>query len=199
MNKMPAAHWRRPSGVSSVRRAEIRMKPRAAVLTRSHGSRRGSAPAAPAAPARAGTREFVAELEADVGYVLRRAQLAVFADFTLSQRGPVSRPGQFAVLTVIGRHPGLSQAQLCEALSIKRANLVAVLDHFEALGLARREACADDRRANRLYLTPLGERALQTAREAQREHEARITQALGSAGRRELLVLLEKLRALGER
>ena len=170
------------------------MKSRAAALTRSHGSRRESAPAAPTPTE---PRDLVAELEADVGYVLRRAQLAVFADFSLGQRGPVSRPGQFAVLSVIGRHPGLSQAQLCEALSIKRANLVAVLDQFEALGLARREACADDRRANRLYLTPSGERALQMARDAQREHEARITQALGSAGRRELLALLEKLRALG--
>jgi DNA-binding MarR family transcriptional regulator len=171
------------------------MKPRAAALTRSHGSRRESTLAA---PAHAEPRAFAQELESDVGYVLRRAQLAVFADFTLSQRGPISRPGQFAVLSVIGRHPGLSQAQLCEALSIKRANLVAVLDNFEAHGLARREACADDRRANRLYLTALGERALQTAREAQREHEARITQLLGAAGRRELLALLEKLRALGK-
>jgi DNA-binding MarR family transcriptional regulator len=172
------------------------MKPRAAALTRSHGSRRE---AALAAPVHAEPRALVEELESDVGYVLRRAQLAVFADFALSQRGPVSRPGQFAVLSVIGRHPGLSQTQLCEALAIKRANLVTVLDDFEARGLARREACADDRRANRLFLTPSGERALLMACEAQREHEARITQLLGVAGRRELLVLLEKLRALGKR
>jgi len=171
------------------------MKPRATALARSQNSRRESAEPVGAS---AEPRAIAQELEADVGYVLRRAQLAVFADFTSGQRGPVSRPGQFAVLSLIGRHPGLSQAQLCEALDIKRANLVAVLDRFEALGLARREPSADDRRANRLYLTPSGERSLQAAREAQREHEARIAQLLGSAGRRELLALLQKLRELGK-
>jgi DNA-binding MarR family transcriptional regulator len=140
---------------------------------------------------------YAAELESHVGYMLRRAQLAVFADFTSVQQGPVPRPGQFSVLFVVGRHPGLSQAQLCAALSIKRANLVAVLDQFEALGLARREASAHDRRSNRLYLTAAGEAALAQGIEAQRRHETRIAGALGANGRRELLALLEKLCALG--
>lgn len=139
---------------------------------------------------------YATELESHVGYLLRRAQLAVFADFTSAQSGPVPRPGQFSVLYVIGRHPGLSQAQLCGALGIKRANLVAVLDQFESLGLARREASARDRRANRLYLTAAGEAALAQGIEAQRRHETRIASLLGADGRRQLLALLEKLCAL---
>ncbi len=139
------------------------------------------------------------DLADHVGYMLRRAQIAVFADFSRGQHGPVARPGQFSVLAVIGRNPGLSQAQLCAALGIKRANLVAVIDHFESLGLARREASATDRRSNALHLTPAGEQALRRGLEDQAEHEARVTRLLGAAGRAHLLEQLEMLCTLGKR
>jgi DNA-binding MarR family transcriptional regulator len=136
-------------------------------------------------------------LEDHVGYILRRAQLAVFADFTAAQTGPVVRPGQFSVLAVIGGNAGLSQSQLCEALGIKRANLVAVIDHLESLKLVSRQPSATDRRSNRLQLTPAGERALKKSIADQARHEARITRLLGPSGRAELLKLLTKLCKLG--
>jgi DNA-binding MarR family transcriptional regulator len=133
------------------------------------------------------------DLGQQVGYLLRRAQLAVFADFSARQRGPIVRPGEYSVLAVIGRNPGLSQSQLCATLGIKRANLVAVIDHLESLGLARRDLSATDRRSNRLQLTVAGQRALQTAVETQAKQEARITRLLGADGRRALLKQLAKL------
>src|SRR5258706_1100837 len=89
------------------------------------------------------------KLEDHVGYMLRRAQLAVFADFTAAQTGSVVRPGQFSVLAVIGGNAGLSQSQLCEALGIKRANLVAVIDHLETLKLVSRQPPATHPRTKR--------------------------------------------------
>lgn len=139
----------------------------------------------------------LADLDQHVGYMLRRAQLAVFADFIGSQRGAAVRPGQFSILAVIGRNPGLSQAQVCAALGIKRANLVTAIDHLESLGVVRRDASATDRRSNRLYLTPAGQRSLQSSLENSAEHEARITRLLGAAGRRTLLKQLAKLCELG--
>jgi len=140
--------------------------------------------------------ELTRELEASVGYVLRRAQLAVFADFIASQSGAVVRPGQFAVLLVIGMHAGLTQNQLCEALAIKRANLVAMLDEFESLGFVRRVPCSRDGRAKRLHLSTAGAKVLSQAVDAQKRHEARITAALGAIGRRQLIDLLNRLRTL---
>jgi DNA-binding MarR family transcriptional regulator len=137
------------------------------------------------------------DLEDQVGYMLRRAQLAVFADFTASQRGAVTRPGQFAVLAVIGRNPGITQSQLCATLGVKRANLVAVIDQLEATDLARRELSSTDRRSNRLRLTASGQRALQQALADQAKHEARITHLLGADGKRALLKQLAKLSELG--
>jgi DNA-binding MarR family transcriptional regulator len=139
------------------------------------------------------------DLEQHVGYMLRRAQLAVFADFSAVQRGSVARPGQFSVLAVIGRNPGLSQSQLGAALGIKRANLVAVIDHLESLGLVRRSPSATDRRSNRLELTPAGEKALRESIVDQAKHEARITRLLGATGRVALLKQLAKLCELGRR
>ncbi len=158
-----------------------------------HGRRRETNPHRPQ------TAELTRELEMSVGYVLRRAQLAVFADFSARQsEGAVSRPGQFALLAVIGRQPGVTQTQLCAALGIKRANLVVAIDQFERLGLVRREQCDIDRRANRLHLTPAGTQALSRATDGQRKHEARIATLLGANGRRVLIELLNKLRTLSE-
>ena len=103
------------------------------------------------------------------------------------------RESYTALRDVIGRNPGLSQSQLCTALGIKRANLVAVIDHLESLGLARRVPSATDRRSNRLQLTPAGQRALKTALDDQARQEARIVDLLGAAGRRTLLKQLAKL------
>jgi DNA-binding MarR family transcriptional regulator len=135
----------------------------------------------------------LAGLNQQVGYMLRQAQLAVFADFVAGQRGAVARPGQFSILAVVDRNPGLSQSRVCAALGIKRANLVAVIDHLESLGLVRRDSSLKDRRSNHLHLTPAGQRALRSALEDQALHEARITRLLGIAGRRALLKQLAKL------
>ena len=125
--------------------------------------------------------------------MLRQAQLAVFADFVAAQRGTVAKPGQFSILAVIERNPGLSQSRVCAALGIKRANLVTVIDQLESSGLVRRDSSVKDRRSNHLHLTPVGLRALRSAQGDQALHEARLTRLLGPAGRRSLLKQLAKL------
>jgi DNA-binding MarR family transcriptional regulator len=144
------------------------------------------------------TATDLADLDGQVGYMLRQAQLAVFSDFIANQRGAALRPGRFSILAIIGRNPGLSQTKVCTALGIKRANLAAAIDTLESLGLVRRDASVTDRRSNRLHLTPSGQRALQSALDTQSEHEARITRLLGAAGKRTLLKQLAKLCELRE-
>ena len=62
-----------------------------------------------------------------IGYMLRRAQIAVFQDIfrTFSQVG--IRPAQFSVLTMIAHNPGRTQSQIAAALGIKRTNFVPLL------------------------------------------------------------------------
>jgi len=90
------------------------------------------------------------------GYLLRRAQVAVFQRFFDLFAEFDIRPAQYSVLTVIERNPGLSQTRLADALGIKKTNLVAIIDTLEERGLARRKSTENDRRSHALFLTPKG-------------------------------------------
>ena len=125
-----------------------------------------------------------------VGYMLRRAQLAVFQDFWRGYEPFDIRPAQYAVLIVIERNPGLRQSQISSALNIKRANLVALLDSLESRGLAKREPVATDRRSYALHLTDDGAALMRQLAELNAVHEARVNSIIGEPGRQELLRLL---------
>lgn len=124
------------------------------------------------------------------GYMLRRAQFAAFNDFLRFFDDLGVRPVQYAVLTVIDQNPGLKQSQVSEALGIKRANLVAILDALERRGLARREAVATDRRSYALHLTDKGSDLMDELRKRSEDHERRLAAVIGEDGRRQLLKLL---------
>ena len=125
-----------------------------------------------------------------VGYMLRRAQLAVFQDFWRGYAAFDIRPAQYAVLIVIERNPGLRQSQISNALNIKRANLVALLDSLENRGLAKRVPVASDRRSYALHLTDDGTALMRKLAELNAAHESRVNAVIGEAGRKELLRLL---------
>lgn len=125
-----------------------------------------------------------------VGYMLRRAQLAVFQDFWRGYEAFDIRPAQYAVLMIIERNPGLRQSQVSAALNIKRANLVALLDSLEHRGLAKRVPVATDRRSYALHLTDEGAALMKKLAEANAAHEQRISAKIGEDGRKELLRLL---------
>lgn len=80
----------------------------------------------------------LAPLSGYVGYTLRRAQMAVFADFNQTMRGLDLRPGQFAVLVLIDQNPGASQSSISAALGIQKAKFVAVIADLDARALGAR-------------------------------------------------------------
>lgn len=128
-----------------------------------------------------------------IGYMLRRAQLAVFQDFARTYAKFGIRPAQYAVLTIIERNPGLKQKDVSEALGIKRANFVAMCDELEKLGLAMRRQVATDRRSYALHLTRKGEVLMKKLHTANKEHEARLIREIGQQGRDRLIPLLAAL------
>ena len=127
-----------------------------------------------------------------IGYVLRRAQLAVFQDF-FAAFGPFDvRPAQFSVLTVIERNPGLTQSQVAEALGIKRTNFVGMLNELERRGLAERRQ-ARDKRSYALCLTADGAALMRKLKPVLKAHESRMVAKLGDEGREALLALLREV------
>lgn len=127
-----------------------------------------------------------------VGYRLRLAQQAVFADFAASVAG--ASPGRIGVLVLIERNPGLAQSRLAEAVRRDRSTLVGVLDELESDGLVERRR-GEDRRTNGVWLTRAGKAFLARAMRQIAAHERRVCASLTRAERAELLRLLDKLAA----
>ena len=87
-----------------------------------------------------------------LGYVLRRTQSAVFADFaaTFAKAGEALTPGEFGLLVLVDRNAGLSQMALARALGIDRSTLVPILDRLQARGLLVRRRSPTDGRTHAL-------------------------------------------------
>ena len=132
------------------------------------------------------------------GFVLRLAQLAVFADFIDACRRFDVRPGQYSVLTVIEHNPGINQTELSGALAIKRANLVGMINDLEARGLAERRRAVGDQRTFGMFLTERGGALMKDVHATVREHERRVTKQLGKSGRDQLFALLNTFTARPE-
>jgi MarR family transcriptional regulator for hemolysin len=92
------------------------------------------------------TREIAVNLM-DVARMLR-----TYADQRARQFG-ISR-AQWVVLLRLDRSEGLKQSELAEILDLSPISLTRLLDRLAESELIERRADPNDRRANRLYLTP---------------------------------------------
>jgi DNA-binding MarR family transcriptional regulator len=128
-----------------------------------------------------------------IGYALRRAQMSSVTGFLDAMKEVDLRPTQFAVLTLINENPGVRQNDICAALGLQKANFVPLLNKLQRRGLAVRKEGVADRRSSALHLTPAGTALLRRALELHTEWERRILARLGTRGRDQLLVLLNKL------
>lgn len=137
-------------------------------------------------------------LQASVGYRLRRVQIAAFTLFTQFMSEFDIRPTQFAILTVIRDNPGLSQSQVSDALGLKRANLVPLLDGLEGRGLLVRSPSPADRRSYCLHLTDHGQGQMRVIQARHDAYEQELTASLGPAGRVALLALLDGFQFTGD-
>src|SRR5690606_11752032 len=97
-------------------------------------------------------------LDHSLGFLMRMAQVRLYERFFagLAEDGPT--PGEFAILWVIGRNPGIRQGLLCQTLSIKPAHMTKTVRRLEMRGLLARKVPDTDRRSVMLTLTAKGSR-----------------------------------------
>jgi DNA-binding MarR family transcriptional regulator len=129
-------------------------------------------------------------LNGHLGYFVRRFQVWIFQDFVRTLAPFDIRPAQFSVLVVIDANPGLSQADLADALGIERARLVRLLDDLEKRGFTRRTPAPGDRRSHALVLTREGQQKLKRIKALAAAHEARVEAVLGPEQRNQMLTAL---------
>jgi DNA-binding MarR family transcriptional regulator len=135
-----------------------------------------------------GVREALNQL---VGYHLRRASVHDLNGAVAALELAGARPITMSVLLCIVESPGRTSADICRNLSIKRANIVGLLQSLEAKGLFLRSNDPADQRIQRLYPTRQG---LETAQEwlnLVRAHEERTLRRLSETERKELRRLLQ--------
>lgn len=90
---------------------------------------------------------------------------------------------------------GISQSLLAERMGLSKQAVQQSLDQLEQLALVRREADPVDRRAKYVVLTEAGLFALETRRDAEKEAERLLRDALGKKTLKQLGKDLRKLSA----
>lgn len=150
-------------------------------------------PAAPERPRPARQRKTPALglLPGLIGYQLRLAQRAIFADFAETVGESGVSPGLFGVLVVIGENPGLTQQALADAAHLDRSTVVTVIDKLEQRELVERRAA--DRRSNGLFLSTKGSTLLRALKRKVAQHERRVVRDLSARERAQLVALLQRI------
>lgn len=163
-------------------------------MAASEKPRRRAAGAADAKPNGSGHhRVELGLLPGLLGYQLRLAQRAIFADFADTLGDLAVSPGLFGMLVIIEANPGLKQTQLAHAAHLDRSSLVPALDKLEARGLVTRRASEHDRRVNGLWLTEAGTTLLKQLKTRVARHEQRLARGLTPAERTQLVDLLARI------
>lgn len=133
-----------------------------------------------------------------LGYHIKRAQSAIQADLNAALKPLDLRMLTFSALAVVASSPGLRQAQLADALSIERPNLVVVLDELERRGLILRDRVPTDRRAYALKATLEGRRLFEAAQAAVKSHEAALFAGISAADQALLRDMMQRIWQAGE-
>ena len=126
----------------------------------------------------------------NLGYVMRRVQLEIFQHFNDALAELDIRTGQYSVLTVIARNPGLKQRDIAAALGIKRPNFVTMFDELEKRGLAVRKPSKSDRRSRALFLTEKGEKTTKELDALVERHENYWKNKIGREAYHQLMTTL---------
>lgn len=128
-----------------------------------------------------------------LAFHLRLAQEASFNAFAKRVGQTDLRPGRYAVLTLIGENPGISQTVLSQASGRDKSSLTPALDDLESRGLVRRERVVTDRRSYALYLTPQGDKALAVMDQQAQLHNATLDRIVGPEQRAQFMKTLQRI------
>ncbi|OWV40015.1 MarR family transcriptional regulator [Mameliella alba] len=139
------------------------------------------------------------ELENSLGFLLRISQVRAYERFYAAFDEIGLRPGEFSVMWVILRNPGVRQGLLAETLGIKPAQMTKMIRRLEVQDRIRRVIPDDDRRSVRLYLTEGGEAFVRDHRDAFFGHDDYHNHGLSEAECRQLAHLLRRYSGVGRR
>jgi len=128
-----------------------------------------------------------------IGFHVRMAQISAFQAFAREVGEVDLPPGRFAILTLIGRNPGISQTVLSRAAGRDKSTLTPALQDLKRRGLITRVRREKDKRSYHLTLTPAGEAMLQRLTECAVRHERNLDRVIGARDRARFLATLRRI------
>ena len=141
--------------------------------------------------------QFPQSREIAVSVIDVARMLKTYADQRARQFG-ISR-AQWTVLIRLDRCEGLNQSELAEILDLQPISLTRLLDRLAANGLIERRPDPNDRRANRLYLTPAARPLIEELSHLGEDMMTTVLEGIDDASREQLLrelgVMKDNLRA----
>jgi DNA-binding MarR family transcriptional regulator len=135
------------------------------------------------------------ELNNNLGYFIRRAQLWIFREVNSRLAHLRLDVIRYSILEIISANPGISQISLSGGLGIERARLVALLDELQRLNFITRQRSTTDRRSHALHLTPEGHAAVKEANHLIAAHEEKVIERVGPDAYPLLLAALSTFRS----
>jgi DNA-binding MarR family transcriptional regulator len=115
--------------------------------------------------------EDIGEIRNIVGFHIRLAYGAVYRHFTETFADLGLTQKQVSVLWLVDDHPDIAQTDLANRMRMDRATTMAIVNRLESRRYLVRGKSNSDGRKQTLNLTPLGRKALVTAKAAIRQHE----------------------------
>src|SRR5205823_9906121 len=100
-------------------------------------------------------------------------------------------PDQFTVMRTLLEKEGITQRELAQTMSSDPNTVASLIERMDLANLVRREPDAKDRRAHRLYLTPVGRRKYEEARAEALAMQSEILSSLPVTAREPFLRNLE--------
>ena len=99
------------------------------------------------------------------------------------------------IILFLARQPGAGQKETAEFAHVSTAAVNQTVKEMQAAGFLRKECDETDKRRTHLFLTGKGESAAERMRRSFEARDARITAALTPEKERELIALLDTVRA----
>lgn len=130
-----------------------------------------------------------------IGYVIRRAQVAIFEDTEEMMADVDISPVEFAVMRLVHRNPGINQITLATTLGAEGPRMVLIIDALEQRGFVARLASTIDRRARALFLTPEGRGVHAQLSKRVQQQNRRLAKRLRGDDPKTLLRMLRNLAA----
>jgi DNA-binding MarR family transcriptional regulator len=132
-------------------------------------------------------------IDRSIIHLLHRASQRATELFALETRDFDITARQYAVLTTVAQHEGLSQTDLVRLTGIDRSTLADVVQRLLRRGVIAREKTSEDGRTYAVRLSSKGHELLETIKPFARRADRAVISSLGEDGGRLAVQILSRL------